>query len=230
MNLPIESLTRSLVVSRYCRSVILGCRELRRILFLESSPVTEFHDWDYTFTRAQVAIRLSRVSTPSQRSSIIVKAHPVLIPLVEDGFGLRAQIRDSCPSNSTHAILDGTVHKMPPSTLLFQPLPLSVWIFYRGYSFMLESQGGLTFGAMAEGLRHLRSRCQNQIDKLVKLPCTPLNRRRYAQAMVVLDGPTWGYDSVPRAESCIFLAPQGAVCDDSEHLWMTRKGMKLTGW
>ena len=119
---------------------------------------------------------------------------------------------------------------IPDSTLLFQPLPLSVKIFYRGHCFVLEPRGGLTFGAMAEGLRALRALYQKGIDKLVKLTCTPLNRRKYAQGMEVLDSPNWRYNSVTRAESWIFLAPEGAICDDSDYFAMARKGMTFTGW
>lgn len=177
-----------------------------------------------------IATRLNRVSTSSPSTYIIVKAHPVLIPLTEDSLGSRARLRENGPYTTTHAILYDKMQSMPPSTLLFQPLPLGVKILYRGHSFVLEPQDGLTFGTMAEGLRDLRTRCQKRIDKLVKLPCTPLNRWKYAQAMEVLDGPTWRYDIASRAESCLFLAPEGVVCDDSEYFWMARKGMKFTGW
>jgi hypothetical protein len=122
------------------------------------------------------------------------------------------------------------MQKIPESTLLFQPLPLSVKLDYRGHCFVLEPRGGLTFGAMAEVLRALRDRCQKEIDKLVKLPCTLLNRREYAQAMELLDNPNWRYDIVTRAESWIFLKPEGAICDDSDYFAMARKGMTFTGW
>lgn len=108
------------------------------------------------------------------------------------------------------------MQKMPSSTLLFQPSSLSVKVSYLGHSFLLGPQGGLTFGALAEGLQDLCSRC---------LPCTPANRLIYAQARVVRDKSLSQYDGVSRLKSNILLTVEDAICDDSEYVRTARKGM-----
>ena len=171
-NLPIESLTRALVVSRYCRDVILGCRELRRNLFLEPSPATEFVEVDNRQLLEYPDLHRKILNQPTQNSHIVVTVHPLLVSL-RDNPAFCAHNCQERPSDAAYGILDGTMHTVSPSTLLFQPPPPKVRVFYRGHYFVLERDGGVTFRDVAEGLRDLRIRCQDIVDKLVKQPCTP---------------------------------------------------------
>lgn len=115
---------------------------------------------------------------PGHISRVIVKEHHALIALKEKPFSLRMYAHQCWlyPSRATHSISHGTLQKIPPSTLLFQPLPLGAKAHYCGYCFVLEPQSGMTFGALLGRLQDLRARCQKTIDKLVKRPCTPGRR------------------------------------------------------
>jgi len=226
VNFSIESLVRALTVSKYCRQVILGSVELRRILFLDPSPATEFLEWDDTQTLSVPKI----TSSPSQNSRMIVKAHPSLRLQRDMCITLYLHCYGSRSSSSNYSLSLITMQTIPPSTLLFQPSPAKVKISYSGHSFTLQQKGGLTFGAMAEGWRELRRRSQKEIGKLVKLPCTALNRMRYAEKMEALNDPPGEYDSDPW--QCIVLEAEGVICDDSEDVRMARplEGMAPAGW
>lgn len=216
-----KSLTRALTVSKYWRQVILGPVELRRSLFLEPSSdktflqLTNTQLWNFTIT----SLRLSR--TPSQSSRIVVKAHPVLMLMKPiQSMSSRGPVRQDSNSSTTHAISKDAMQRMPSSTLLFQPSSLSVKVSYLGHSFVLEAQGGLTFGALAEGLQDLCSRC---------LPCTPANLI-HAQARGLRIESLSRYDGVSCLKSDIFLTVEDAICDDSKYVRAARKWMGSTDW
>lgn len=219
------------MVSKYCQQVILGSVELRRSLFLEPSPATEFVELDDEQELELTAPSLHITHEPGHSSRVIVKAHPALSALKHRAFILRMYARQGwlCPPRSTHSTSYATLQKVPPSTLLFQPPPPRVKAWYRGYSFVLEPQRGLTFGALAEGLQDLRDQCQKTIDKLVKRPCTPRNRWRYAQAMGLLDGMSAQGRGVFDAGPGVFLVAEAAICDDFEYARVEREGTDFLG-
>jgi len=237
VNLPIECLTRALRISKYCRQVTLGSLELRRILFFDPSPPTEFVEFDNRQLLEYPTARRKIIHQPNQNSYIVVKAHPLLVSL-RNNFAFCAHSCQELPSGAAYGVVDGTMHMVSPSTLVFQPPPPKVKVFYRGHSFLLGRDGGVTFGDLAEGLRDLRTECQKKIDKLVKQPCTPWNRFWYADAMEALGGPPYPHSRcsfhyerhIQPPEPCVFLAAEGAISEDSQHVWMARKEMTFTGW
>jgi hypothetical protein len=212
--------------------VILGSVELRHILFLDPSPATEFIEVDdrllfhyramYLRAIHHRATKLCITSTPSQNSRVVVKAHPALTHLKDDDKPRlsRCGLLETCYFDSTHAVLEDAMQAMPLSTLLFQSSPPRVKVIYRGHCFVLEPKGGLTFGAVVGELRNLRSQCQKVLDKLVKLPCTPVNRGRLAQVIRILNGPTWFRDSIFESKSCVFLEAEGAISDEFKYVGM----------
>lgn len=212
--------------------MILGSAELRRSLFLEPSLATEFVELDDEQELELTAPSLHITHEPGHSSRFIVKAHPALSALKHRAFILRMYARQGwlCPPRSTHSTSYATLQKIPPATLLFQPPPPRVKAWYRGYSFALEPQRGLTFGVLAEGLQDLRDQCQKTIDKLVKRrPCTPRNRRRYVQAMGLLDGMSGQDRGVVGAGPGIFLVAEEVICDHFEYVRVEREGMNFTG-
>lgn len=217
-------------LERCYREVVLGSIELRRILFLDPSLATQFIGLGDENVLDPTATRLHILREPSHNSRVVVKAHPALLPLGKEmDLRRRLYIVGISLSSSTHSVSHATVQKLSPSTLLYQPSPPSVRVFY-GRQLVLELEEGPTFGGLAEGLRQLHDQCQRKIEKLVKLPCTILNRRRYAEAMQVLDGLSRWYQGASDAQSCISLVAQDAICDDSKHAEMARKGIDFPGW
>lgn len=201
--------------------MILGSVELRRSLFLEPCSDKEFLQltnaqlWNFTIT----SLRLS--STPSQSSRIVVKAHPVLMLMKPiQAISSRGPVRQDSNSNTTHATSKDAMQRMPSSTLLFQPSSLSVKVSYLGHSFVPEPQGALAFGALAEGLQDLCSRCP---------PCTPANLI-HAQARELRHESLPRYDDVSCLKSDIFLTVEDAICDDSKYVRAARKGIGSTDW
>lgn len=237
VNPPIDSLTRALAVPRYCSQVILDSLELRRNLFLNPAPAAEFVEIDGRQLLERTATRLHIMNTPNQSNHMVVTAHP-LLRLLSSNFASCAHSCQSFPSGATHGILDGTIEKVPACTLIFQPPPLRVRVFYRGHDFLLEREGGVTFGDVIEGLWDLQIRCEKKVDKIVKRACTPWNRYRYARAMEALGGSpnpcSWCGPNrerhIPKSEPCVFLAAEGAISEDSQHVWMARRGMTFAGW
>lgn len=212
--------------------MILGSIELRRILFLDPSPATTFIGSADEQVLGSESTSLHNMRKPSHNSRVIINAHPALIPPEKIGvtaFDSYLQMRRIHLFNSTYSVSHLTIQSMPPSTLLFQPSPPQVRVFCYD-QFVLELEEGLTFGALAKELRDSRDQYQKKIDKLVKLPCTPSNRRRYAQARVRFDGLSLQDDNVSRKDLCISLSPEGGVYGDSEYICMAPEGIIFRDW
>lgn len=192
-------------------------------MFLDPSPATKFVELKDGRVLEPEATSSHNMPKPSHDSRVIIKAHPALIPPTKSALDSYLAMRRIHLFDPTYDVSHLTIQTMPPSTLLFQPSPPSIKVFCCG-QFVLKLEECLTFGALAKELRRLRDQYQKRIDNLVKLPCTPLNRKRYAHAMGMLDGLSRRDDSVSHEDWCISLAAEGAVYDDSEYIGMKWKG------
>lgn len=160
-HLPIESLSPVQRVSKYCRQVIPGSLELRRIMFLDPVPATDSTEY-VKYRHGGFACSSWRIVHDPSESSTIVKAHPWLVPPREE--------------DEAHWILHYQLEKAPSTALLFQPQPPGVTIHYRGHQTPIHGEQGFTFGAVIEALDAKRHQdIANISTSFELLPWTPVS-------------------------------------------------------
>jgi hypothetical protein len=230
MHLSIESLAPALKVSRYCRQVILGSLELRRVMFLEPAPIMkhlepqrEYHE-DHTLTSLDI------VDEPSENSFLIVKPHPALVKIA-DMYDNNRTSTCGYPDGPSHGIADRTMETMQPNVLLFQPRPSNVTIHYRGQQIAMDREKDFTFGAVTEKLRRAHEESQIIVNKVVKRRPTYANRKVYAAAIEVLGSQRlrhycWHYRRCEfPLDLGVFLVAHDAITDDDRGIELARKGL-----
>lgn len=131
-----KDLTRSLAVSKHWQRSILGSTALRRKLFLDPEPETEYHSIKFSVFHREKNDDTSRS---------IHEPHPLLLPYISPTARTSLQVKE-IPTEYFRII--------HPETLLFQP-PLSriqVDCARHEALTILTNTHGVTFGDVVEGL------------------------------------------------------------------------------
>jgi hypothetical protein len=146
-HLTIKDLTRALSVSKRWQQVILGTVELRQTLFLTPKhSVKEYLDYEQeTDPEGRAVDTITRESSESSRSCLIVETHPVL---------------KVAQSQTTHLSTHQPYAKLktaPPSTFLTQPPIARFVICHRKIRYDVEREAGVTFGDVVSEFEKLHA-------------------------------------------------------------------------
>lgn len=233
--------------------MIFGSPNLRQELFLGSSQRKEYlrtkrtNDFPINPLRSRNGVIVPELDEGNQDDKIIVETHPVLgvdresyrlqqmqvwycVPLSTlDYRSPPLGCKSDIPFLETATIFCNLMEHVPAETLLFQPAVTNVNMYHYDHLVSLERSEGVTFGMVAEELRKIHAEdtqhFQRIMERVVKRPCTPANRRAYASAKNLLDRSRGGNMCAVLGRPCLHFEAEGAISQDFITVRMVRHRM-----
>lgn len=141
--------------------------------------------------------------------------------------------KSDIPFLETAPIFCKVMEHVPAETLLFQPAVANVNMYHHRHLVPLERSEGVTFGMVAEELGMIHAEdtqhFQKIMESVVKLPCTPANRRAYARAKNLLDRSRGGNMGAVLGRPCLHFEAEDAISQDFITVRMVRHRMDTAG-